>query len=88
MVNGRTLEAELLRIEKIFYEMKNDEFESMLIECGIKEIEESNQSNYVIACEPLIITSGRYVNNLPYQKNNKIEQCFDNKDMEQELGAA
>ncbi|MDF2950526.1 MAG: hypothetical protein K0S18_109 [Anaerocolumna sp.] len=46
MVNGRTIEEELKRIDDFFEKQTVEEFEEMAVECGINEILPSDQSSY------------------------------------------
>lgn len=49
MVNGRTLEDELKRIDEFFAALSVEELERIAFECGIGEIEPSYKSKYVQA---------------------------------------
>ena len=81
MVNGRKLEEELNSIEKFFQEMSIEDFDEMLMNCGINDIRESYQSNYVLACESLLFSEQRYVNHEPVSRYftdfNKIDNRYD-----------
>lgn len=56
MVNGRTLEEELKRIDDFFDSLDVEQFEKMAFECGAGEIYPSNESVYIKA------VSRRYAN--------------------------
>lgn len=67
MVNGRTLEEELRRIDDFFSELSTEEFEEMILDCGVGVIGSSEESMYTKAI------SKRYANVGGTKKCNKGE---------------
>ena len=69
MVNGRSLEDELKRINEFFDSMDIEQFEQMVFECGVGEILPSKESIYVKAI------AKRYAN-LESKKKYSFKSAF------------
>lgn len=70
MVNGRSLEDELKRINEFFDSMDLEQFEQMALECGAGEILPSKDSIYVRAI------AKKYAN-LESKKKYSLKSVFD-----------
>lgn len=79
MVNGRTLEEELNRIDGFFAAIDLEQFEKMAFECGAGEIRPSDESVYVRAVPK------RYAN-VEAVRKSRYDSVFNMTD--RETGAA
>lgn len=88
MVNGRTLEEELNRIELFFENMSEEEFGNMLIDCGMDCIDDSYKGNYVLACESPLFTEQKYINKITGKYSDEFMKDFAPNGQDTFLGAA
>ncbi len=71
MVNGRTLEEELKRINDFFSALSIEEFENMVFDCGVGRITSADMKRYVEG------PTKQYKNSKIMKKCDKEQLTFD-----------